>query len=224
MASNELLEAFDNRDLAAARRIARERPDLARTRDGDGVLPALHALYAGDGELGSELLPPDEELDVAEAAAFGRMERLDALLEADPAEVNAWSRDGFAPLSLAIFGGQADAARVLIDEGADVEAMSRHPTIQVRPIHTAAFVGSAELGKILLEAGADPNSTAEGGFTALHSVAQNGDLAFTRLLLEHGADATAEVQGKTPIEFAQEAGAGEVVELLRATRERGTAR
>lgn len=224
MATNELLDALKIRDLAAARTIARERPELAPTRDDDGVLPAVLALYAGDQELGSELLPPDDELDAAEAAAFGRLDRLEAVLSADPAAANGWSRDGFSPLSLAIFGGHAEAVRMLLDRGADVEALARHATIQVRPLQTAAFVRDAELGRMLLDAGADPNSLAEGGFTALHSAAQNGDLAFARLLLERGADPAVEVQGKRALDFAEAAGAGEVVELLRVTDEPGTDR
>ena len=224
MATNELLDALKKRDLPAARTAARERPDLAGTRDEDGVLPALLALYAGDPDLAEELLPPDEDLDAAEAAGFGRLDRLVALLDEDPAAANAWSRDGFSPLSLAIFGGRADAVRLLLDRGADVEALSHHATIQVRPLQTAAFVRDAELGRMLLEAGADPNSQAEGGFTALHSAAQNGDLAFARLLLDHGADPSIEVSEKRAADFAEEAGAGEVVELLSAAGERGTRR
>lgn len=215
MAQNELLEALQARDLDWARGLAGDRPDLAGVRDADGVLPAVHALYAGDAELGARLLPPDEELGAAEAAAFGRTERLGALLDADPQAANEPSPDGFPPLSLAIFGGQADAVRTLLLRGADVEAISQHATIQVRPLQTAAFVRDAEIGRILLDAGADPNATAEGGFTALHSAAQNGDLAFARLLVDRGADPTLEYRGKGPADYAEDAGAGEVVQLLR---------
>ena len=227
MAENDLVEALSARDLERARTVARDHPELAGVRDADGVLPALLALYAGDRELGEQLLPPDGELGAAEAAAFGRHERLEALLAEDPAAANAWSPDGFSPLGLAIFGGQERAVRTLVEHGADVEAIGRHRTIQVRPLHTAAFVRDAELGRILLDAGADPNGTAEGGFTALHSAAQNGDLAFVRLLLERGANPTVEVRGKRAFDFAEEAGAGEVVQLLRnaeATSGRGTGR
>jgi ankyrin repeat protein len=216
MAEHELNEALQRGDLARAREIAAQQPELTHARDDDAVLPALHALYAGDRELGQELLPPDGELGAAEAAAFGREERLQSLLDEDPGAANAWSPDGFSPLSLAIFGGQERALRTLLEHGADVEAISRHATIRVRPLQTAAFVQDPALGRLLLEAGADPNGTAEGGFTALHSAAQNGDLAFARLLLEHGADRDAEFRDKRPVDFAREAGAGEVVELLRA--------
>jgi ankyrin repeat protein len=227
MPENELVEALTARDLDRARAVARERPELAAVRDDEGVLPALLALYAGDRALGEQLLPSDHELGAAEAAAFGRQERLEALLGEDPAAANEGSPDGFSPLGMAIFGGQERAVRTLVEHGADLEAISRHRTIQVRPLQTAAFVQDAELGRILLDAGADPNSTAEGGFTALHSAAQNGDLAMARLLLERGADWNIEVRGKRPVDLAEEAGASEVVEVLwqaEATSGRGTAR
>ena len=44
------------------------------------------------------------------------------------------------------------------------------------------------LARVLLDAGADVNRQGEGGFTALHSAAQNGDEELVRLLLERGAD------------------------------------
>ena len=46
---------------------------------------AMEALYAGDVERGEALLPPDEQLDVFTAAAFGRVERLERLLGDDSA-------------------------------------------------------------------------------------------------------------------------------------------
>src|SRR5438045_1896502 len=123
---------------------------------------ALQALYQGDMERARELLGPDESLSAPEAAAFGRIERLRELL---PASANDWSDDGFSALHLAIFGEQAETAQLLTEHGADLEALSRHETIVVRPLHTAVFVRSPTLAAILLDAGADPNSRAEHGFT-----------------------------------------------------------
>jgi ankyrin repeat protein len=85
----------------------------------------MQALYAGDVERALDLLPPDDELTVFDAAAFGRIERLRAILEDDPAHSAAFSADGFTPLHLAVFGGQEDAARLLIERGANVDAGSR---------------------------------------------------------------------------------------------------
>ena len=82
----------------------------------------LQALYAGDRDRVDELLAADPTLDVFEAAAFGRAERLRELLDEDPSRANAFADDGFHPLGLACFFGHLEAARLLLDRGADVNA------------------------------------------------------------------------------------------------------
>jgi ankyrin repeat protein len=149
---------------------------------------SLHALYTGDAEKARELLPADDRLSVFEAAAFGRVDRLDAILDDDPAQATALSDDGFTPLHLAVFGGQEEAARLLLERGADPKALSTNEAVRVPPLGTAAFVRSTPLARLLLDSGADVNGRGEGGFTALHSAAQNGDEELARLLLERGAD------------------------------------
>jgi hypothetical protein len=118
---------------------------------------ALEALYQGDRERAEELLAPEDELPAYEAAAFGRIERLRRLLDDDPAAANTWSPDGFSALHLAIFGGSEDAVRLLIERGADVDALATSQIARVRPLGTATFVGRPDLEKLLLEAGADPS-------------------------------------------------------------------
>jgi ankyrin repeat protein len=164
---------------------------------------ALQALYAGDPERGRRLLPSDDRLSVFEAAAFGRLQRLESILADDPSHLDARSDDGFAPLHLAVFGGQAEAARLLLGRGADPDALSSGPIAQVPPLGTAAFVRSEPLARVLLEAGADPNARGAGGFAALHTAAANGDVALVRLLLDRGADARAVADdGRSPIVLA----------------------
>jgi hypothetical protein len=139
---------------------------------------AMQALYEGDAERAKGLLAPDDELDVFHAAAFGRIARLRELLD----RVNDVSEDGFTPLHLAVYAEQAEAARVLIGAGADVNAVSRGSIAQVAPLGTAAFVRSLSMAQLLIEAGADPN----GG--ALGTARANGDEQLEQLLLAHGAD------------------------------------
>ncbi|NUR77258.1 MAG: ankyrin repeat domain-containing protein [Thermoleophilia bacterium] len=140
---------------------------------------ALAALYAGDAGRARELLPPDEDLSVFEAAAFGRVERLRAILQERPAEAQGFSADGFTALHLAVFGLQEDAARVLIEHGAELDAVSRASFAQVTPLGTAAFVRSVPMARLLLDAGADPDANDR---AARATAAANGDEELIRLL------------------------------------------
>jgi uncharacterized protein len=152
------------------------------------VSAALQALYEGDTERAQQLLPPDGLLSVFEAAAFGRTERLAAILSDDSSLASARAEDGFTALHLAVFAKQPKAVRLLLDRGADVDALSTGQIARVPPLGTAVFVRSPPLARLLLDAGADVNRQGAGGFTALHSAAQSGDVELVKLLLERGAD------------------------------------
>jgi ankyrin repeat protein len=153
----------------------------------------LEALYRGDDDRVSELLAQDPELNVFEAAAFGRLDRLRKLLDDDPAAANAFGDDGFQPLGLACFFGHVEAARLLLERGADPNLLARNEHLQVAPLHSASASENKdeatryELCELLLDCGADPNLEQGGGFTALDSARQNGDEPLERLLLDHGA-------------------------------------
>ena len=151
------------------------------------ISEAMQALYEGDAERARRLLGPDDDLSVFDAAAFGRLERLRGLLADDPSQASAFSDDGFTALHLASFGRQEEAARILIEHGADLNVRSTSEIAKVPPLGTAAFVRSVALAKLLLDAGADVNGQGEGGFTALDTATANGDEELVRLLRERGA-------------------------------------
>jgi ankyrin repeat protein len=152
----------------------------------------LQALYAGDRDTVDELLAADPTLDVFEAAAFGRDDRLRELLDEDPSRANAFGDDGFHPLGLACFFGHLEVARLLLDRGADVDALSTNEHVQTAAIHASAAAAGDEatryeLVKLTLERGADPNLRQGGGFRAIDAARQNGDSRVEQLLLERGA-------------------------------------
>jgi uncharacterized protein len=182
------------------------------------VSPILEALYAGDGTRAAELGAQAPELDVFEAAALGRVDRLRELLDAEPTAVSAWSPDGFMPLHLAAFFGHSEACELLLERGADPSLISRHEFVKVTPLHSAvAREGAADLdtARVLVEHGAPVNAGVEGGHTPLHSAAANGDRGAVELLLANGADAHAERDdGKTAADLARESGHEEVAELV----------
>jgi ankyrin repeat protein len=152
----------------------------------------LQAIYRGDQARADELLAADPELDVFEATAVGRMDRLRELLDEDPSLANAWAPDGFQPLGLASFFGHLDAARLLVERGAEVNSASRND-FKVMPLHSAAATSDPEtryeLAKLLLERGADPNALQQDDFTPLMAADQHGDKRLRDLLVEHGATA-----------------------------------
>ena len=155
----------------------------------------LQALYTGNRSRADELLAQQPELTVFEAAATGETSRLRALLDADPSLANAFGDDGFHPLGLACFFGHVDAARLLLERGADVNALSRNEHIQTAAIHAAAASNEEgtdettryELVELVLDHGADPNLPQGGGFRAIDAARQNGDKRVEELLRSRGA-------------------------------------
>jgi uncharacterized protein YndB with AHSA1/START domain len=148
--------------------------------------PVREALYRGDRGA-AETAAAAAELDVFDAAALGRRDRLGELLDGDPGLVDALSDDGFTPLHLAAFSGGAETVRLLVERGAPLEKLSTASFAQVRPLGTAVFARQREAVEALLAAGADPNGAGEGGFVPLQTAEANGDDELAGLLREHGA-------------------------------------
>ena len=162
-------------------------PDLAGRRDEEGLSPVLYALYQGQSDLVDTILDANPALDVFDSAAVGRTRGLEELLDAEPALARGFSKDGFTALHLAAYFGQEEAARLLLEHGADANAVSRNATIVVAPLHSAAAGAHAGIVKLLLEAGADPNARQPDGSTALDAARQNGDDESAEALLAAGA-------------------------------------
>jgi uncharacterized protein len=151
--------------------------------------PILDALYRGDRDEAARLQAKAAELDVFEAAALGDVERLRAIVEEDGEAARAWSPDGFTALHYAAYFDGPEAARALIEYGADVEAVSTNEEFapQARPLHSAVAAGRGDVVEVLLHAGADPNARQHGGFTPLMAAEQTGNLELAEVLIRHGA-------------------------------------
>lgn len=148
--------------------------------------PVREALYRGD-PAAAVAAAEGTQLDVFDAAALGRADRLRELLDADPGLVETLSDDGFTPLHLACFSGGPEAVRLLVERGAPLEKLAEASFARVRPLGTAAFAGRVEAARILLEAGADPNGADAGEHRPLQTAEAKGDEELARLLRKHGA-------------------------------------
>ena len=183
----DIFALIDADDRDALRDELDRRPELAGERNADGVSAVRYALYNGRSELVDPILEANPPLDVFDAAAVGRTRGLEELLDADAELARAVSSDGFTALHLAAFFGHEDAARALLERGADANAVSSNPTIVVTPLHSAAAGAHTEIVKALLEAGADANARQPDGFTALDAARQKGDEGSEEALLAAGA-------------------------------------
>jgi ankyrin repeat protein len=211
--------AIEAGDEAVLGTLLGEDPALAGARDGRGRSLLLLALFHRLPGAAQALLDarPDDDLDVLEAAATGRTERLEALLAADrDAALAARTPEGFDAIALAAFLGGAGAVVVLLRHGADPDGDPSNE-LGVRPVHAAAAARDAEAMRRLLEGGADPDSPQRGGIAALHAAAQQDDAETARALLDHGADPGRRADdGRDALAFAEAAGAERVAALLRA--------
>jgi ankyrin repeat protein len=145
----------------------------------------MQALYRGDDDTARQLAEA-AELDVFEAAALGEVERLRELLGADPTLAQARSDDDFTALHYAAFFDGPDAARLLVDHGADANAFADNE-LGVHPLNSAAAAGQREVAAILLQHGANPNAPTRRGFSPLDAAKENGDEQLAALLRSHGA-------------------------------------
>ncbi|MEP6640398.1 MAG: ankyrin repeat domain-containing protein [Gaiellales bacterium] len=182
-----MLEAVSAGDAAEVERLLESDPALASARGADGVSAILQARYHGHAWMAERLADSVVELDLFEAAALGRVSRVDEMLQADPETVRSIAADGFTALHLAAFFGQLEATAVLLEHGAVPDVVAANPS-RVRPLHSAAAGGHAAIVGLLLERGADPDARQQGGYVPLHASAALGDVVSVRLLLEHGAD------------------------------------
>jgi uncharacterized protein len=153
----------------------------------------MQALYEGKPDEARAIAEGRTDLDVFEAAAIGDVDRLRVLLDGEPALATAWSEDGFTPLHFAAFFGHPEAAKLLVDRGADLDARSTNAqfALDAAPLHSASAAGQLEVCVVLLDAGADVNAVQHGGYTALLDAAANENEELMEFLLERGADRTA---------------------------------
>jgi uncharacterized protein len=211
----ELFAAIEAGDVDAARALVTADPALASARDDDGVSALMRARYRSDRGLIEAILAAGPELDAFEAAALGDLDRL-AVLLAGGADADAVTADGFTALHIAAFFGKPEAARLLLDRGADVDARGRG-WMTGTPLHSAASGRHVDVVEILLAAGADPNARQSGGWTPLHSGAHNGDVATVALMITAGADLEAvNDDGASVLALARESGDAATLAVIRA--------
>jgi ankyrin repeat protein len=211
-----MFEAVDKGDAEAIRALIRKRADVVDAqRPSDGLSVLMYAMYQGKWELVDIIAPVHPGLDVFESAALNRAARVKHLTTTNPHLLEKRSPDGWSALHLAAFFGQIDAAKVLIERGAEVDIRSENELANT-PLHAAAAGRHFMVCELLISDGADVNAKQHGGYTPLMAAAQHGDRGLCELLLRRGArkDLTNDA-GQTAADLAQGAGHSELAGFLR---------
>lgn len=218
MAAQELFDAIDRGDDAAVEAFVESEPKLAGIRGADGVSATMRALYRGRAEIAERLAARLPELDVFEAAALGRLDRVLELVGGEPELALARSPDGFTALHYPAFFGRGDAvgvSRTLLEAGADVNARAEN-AMAVTPLHSAVAGNHADVARLLIDAGADVNARQRHGWTPLHGAARNGAAETVERLLASGADvAIRNDEGVSAADLAADVGHEELAARLR---------
>ena len=206
---NEYIELVKLGDADGAAKWLDAHPELLTARDSQGASLVALACYRGQPAI-ARLIAERRPLDLWEACMLGDLARVRQCLESDGTDVNEAAADGFPPFALAVFFGQPEVYRYLLQHGADVNQPARNP-MRVTAVHAAVARHDADGLALILEHGGDPNARQQAGWTGLHSAAAHGDRRMTEMLLEAGADRQALTEkGETAADLARSGGHNEL--------------
>jgi RNA polymerase sigma factor (sigma-70 family) len=192
--------------------------------DHQGITPLYRAAQPGTWrwhettQVADMLIRAGAEVDLFVASILGLQERVEEVLQEDPARINARGPEGVTPLCLAAFlGADRRTAQVLMRHGAELDVctaaalnfatelehmLAENPELvhvtrpwDYTPLHWAAERGHLESARRLLDSNANLAATCGIGTTPLHRAIQDftrgcngGNLEMVETLLVHGAE------------------------------------
>ncbi len=150
-----------------------------------GRLPRMHELLREDPARVNEL--STDGFTPLQLACFSGGPAVTEALIRRGADLERRSENRFArvrPLGTAVFSGDRESARLLLEAGADPNGQGEGG---FTPLHSAAMNGDADLVRLLLSSGADAGLPLPDGRTAEHVAREGGHGECARLLASEGA-------------------------------------
>lgn len=169
-----LIDAIRAGDTARVDALLAKNPRLADASDANQQPAVMVATYAHQFAIAKKIHAAGAELNLFSAAAIGYLPEIEQWHNWNAGCVNWYAKDGFTPLQLAGYFGQAEVALWLIEKGANIHAVSKNGAA-LQAIHAAVAGRNAAIVRALIDAGADVHAQQAGGFTPLMAAEQNGD-------------------------------------------------
>lgn len=212
-------------DTALMEKLLAQEPSLLYSRDQRGTSSLMLACLAGQPKAVELLLSKGLVMDLHEASAAGKSDRVAEILKIDLQSMNARDIQGYTPLHRAAAFGHSDIVWLLLSKGAQLDV--KNPLAQnITPMHAALWnpdpaVARATASPLLCN-GVDANAKLTDNRAPLHTAAEMGHVQLAEVLLRKGAEPEArDAQGHTALEIAQAHGNAAMVALLRDPKRAG---
>lgn len=214
MTRDDVFKAIDVADGEALKTLLENNPSLASSRSDDGLTAVLFSLYIQKPELTDILLSFEPELDIFDLSALGGVGQISHILATNPKVVHEYSGDGFTALHLACYFGHDDVAKLLLENGAEVDKVAMNGS-DLRPLQSAVASLHIDVVNVLLEFEPDVNVQMMGGFSPLMSAAALGSSEIVALLMNNGANVAQKADdGRMACDFAASGNHEDLAEAL----------
>ncbi|WP_264723276.1 ankyrin repeat domain-containing protein [Wolbachia endosymbiont (group A) of Sphecodes monilicornis] len=179
-----VISACDSEDIVEEFMFIKEIKKLMNKKGGYGYTLLHYAVQEGNLNLVTFLLDSGADANAQDESSYGKKpihiaaenndkDIIDLLIKKG-ARVNDTDKNCWTPLHYAASGGQLEAARFLVDRGADINAVEAS-TDGKKPIHVAAMGGYENVIEFFISKGINVNDVATGnGRTPLHYAAWQG--------------------------------------------------
>jgi ankyrin repeat protein len=219
--SQEIFDALRKGDVHAIKALIEKSPEVLDFRDGAGSTPLHYAAIGGSAEFINYLIDKGARLELQNAeqktplhlaAIFDKRDAAAALLKRG-ALIEA--RDDYKRTALILCArerGGVETARVLIDAGANVNAVDK---FGASALDLAAWRGKREFVDLLLAKGARVPETGPQWHALLSEAASQGLAALFRRLTDKAQDLKAlDVSAGSLLQAAAAGGSAEIVGVL----------